>query len=54
VNQSAPPAPQPQVPENPTTEEEFKKNPALVEEFGDFEIYSAFLHTEEHWDIKKA
>jgi len=54
VNQPAPPAPQPQVPENPTTEEEFKKNPALVEEFWDFETYSAFLHTEEHWDIKKA
>ncbi len=55
VNQSTPPAVDPPaVPENPTTEEDFKKNSGLVEEFGDFETYSAYLHTEKHWDIKKA
>jgi hypothetical protein len=55
VNQSTPPAVDPPAaPKNPETEEDFKKNPALVEEFGDFETYSAYLHTEKHWDIKKA
>jgi len=55
VNQSAPPAADPPAaPKNPETEEDFKKNPALVEEFGDFETYSAYLHTEKHWHIKKA
>ena len=54
VTQPAPPAVPPKAPTQPTTEEEFKKNKALVEEFGDFETYSAYLHTEKHWDIKKA
>jgi len=55
VNPSAPPAVDPPaVPADPATEEAFKQNKELVAEFGDFETYKAFLHTEKHWHIKKA
>jgi len=55
---AVPPVPQPAAPEpkkqakQPTTEEEFKANESLVEEFGDFQTYSAYLDAEKKGLIK--
>jgi hypothetical protein len=46
VTPATPPPASPKAPADPATEEEFKKNADLVEEFGDFDTYAAFKQAE--------